>query len=177
MEAEQHLENQEKQTAEKNLPSSPAAVPAAKSQRRSRGKWALFALRLFIAARMIGIGLSKFVAQETVYDENGVPATVRRYAFENYQGVPADFLEKLATDPLFPQWLLEYFSLLLGPMLVGMGACVLLGAKLKWSLLILALLLAAMTFGLALVSPDAPAPVFDLLAIAAAFYLTEKTEK
>lgn len=166
------------ENSESEIPKAPetpltADVPAP----RPAGRWALAALRIFIAARMIGAGLSKFAASGTVYDENGVPSVVRCYSFENYQGVPADFAEKLLSDPLFPPALVEYFSLSLGPSLAGMGLCVLLGVKLKWALMILALFLAGMTFGLVLISPDAQPPAFDLLAVAFALYLTEKIEK
>lgn len=146
-------------------------------RKRIVGRWALFALRLFIAVRMFGIGLAKFVAIETIYDENGVPAMARNYAFENYQGVPADFVAKLVTDPLFPPWAIHWFSQMLGPMIIGMGLCVLLGVKLKWSLTILALIFAGLIFGLSLIVPDAQPPIFDLLAIVIALYLTEKIEK
>ena len=102
------------------------------------GHWdytfAFWALRLWLGARALFVGIQKFAAYKAVAmplidpatgqpDASGVMinVNVKSYALANYAGVPAGLAEKFAHEPLFPKFALVAFDKMLGPAFILTG--------------------------------------------------------
>jgi thiosulfate dehydrogenase (quinone) large subunit len=128
---------------------------------------AFLALRLWLCARALFVGIQKFAAYKSVAtplldpatgqpDASGVMVNVniKSYALANYAGIPAALRDKFSHDPLFPKFALVAFDKMLGPAFILTGIMLLLGIGTRLSLLAQALLFIALTVGLVLIDQN-----------------------
>ena len=126
----------------------------------------MLTLRLWLAMRAIQAGIEKFAgaaAGSKVVAIDGAPndyglteATASKtYALSNYQGVPGPLYNKLAAQPLIPDWGLSLYNAVLGPALLILGFALLLGLATRYTLFAMGLLYTSLTFGLILIKQDA----------------------
>ena len=137
----------------------------------SRVNWdftfAFLALRLWLGARALFVGIQKFAAYHSVATPLIDPATgqpdasgvmvnvnVKSYALANYAGIPAALRDKFAHEPLFPKFALVAFDKMLGPAFILTGIMLLVGLGTRLSLLVQGLLFIALTIGLVLIDQN-----------------------
>src|SRR5580658_2673961 len=126
--------------------------------------FAFLALRLWLGARALFVGIEKFGAYQSVAQPLIDPATgqpdasgvlvnvnVKSYALANYAGIPASLRDKFAHDPLLPKFALVAFDRMLGPAFIVTGIMLLVGLGTRLSLLAQAFLFIALTVGLVLI--------------------------
>jgi thiosulfate dehydrogenase [quinone] large subunit len=135
------------------------------------GRWdytfAFWALRLWLGARALFVGIQKFAAYKAVAmplidpstgqpDASGVMVNVnvKSYALANYAGIPAGLRDKFAHEPLFPKFALVAFDKLLGPAFILTGLMLLIGLGTRVSLVVQGLLFIALTVGLVLIDQN-----------------------
>jgi thiosulfate dehydrogenase [quinone] large subunit len=129
--------------------------------------FAFLALRLWLGARALFVGIQKFAAYKSVAmplidpttgqpDASGVMVNVnvKTYALANYAGIPAGLSDKFAHEPLFPKFALVAFDRILGPAFILTGIMLLLGLGTRLSLIAQALLFVALTVGLVLIDQN-----------------------
>lgn len=129
--------------------------------------FAFWALRLWLGARTLFVGIQKYAAYKSVAvplidpstgqpDASGVMVnvSVKSYALANYAGIPAGLKDKFAHEPLFPKFVLVLFDRMLGPAFILAGIMLLLGLGTRLSLLAQALLYIALTVGLVLIDQN-----------------------
>jgi thiosulfate dehydrogenase (quinone) large subunit len=133
-----------------------------------RVKWdftfAFLALRLWLGARALFVGIEKFgayrsVAQPLIDPQTGQPdasgvmvnVNIKSYALANYAGIPAALRDKFSHQPLLPKFALVAFDKMLGPAFILTGIMLLIGLGTRLSLLAQALLFIALTVGLVLI--------------------------
>src|SRR5580698_5280637 len=129
--------------------------------------FAFLALRLWLGARALFVGIQKFAAYKSVAvplidpstgqpDASGVMVNVnvKSYALANYAGIPAALRDKFAHDPLLPKFALVAFDRMLGPAFILTGIMLLIGLGTRLSLLVQALLFIALTVGLVLIDQN-----------------------
>lgn len=129
--------------------------------------FAFWALRLWLGARALFVGVQKYAAYKSVAmplidpstgqpDASGVMVnvSVKSYALANYAGIPVALRDKFAHDPLFPKFALTIFDRLLGPAFILTGIMLLLGLGTRLSLLMQGLLFVALTVGLVLMDAN-----------------------
>lgn len=136
-----------------------------------RGHWdytfAFWALRLWLGARAMFVGIQKYAAYKSVAmplidpstgqpDASGVMVNVniKSYALANYAGIPAALRDKFAHEPLFPKFALVAFDKLLGPAFILTGMMLIIGLGTRVSLLVQGLLFIALTVGLVLIDQN-----------------------
>jgi thiosulfate dehydrogenase [quinone] large subunit len=128
---------------------------------------AFLALRLWLGARALFVGVQKFAAYKSVAmplidpstgqpDASGVMVnvSVKSYALANYAGIPVALRDKFAHDPLFPKFALTLFDRMLGPAFILTGIMLIIGLGTRLSLLIQGLLFIALTVGLVLIDAN-----------------------
>ncbi|MGB0745159.1 MAG: hypothetical protein ACPGSB_11605, partial [Opitutales bacterium] len=126
----------------------------------------MLVLRIWLAIRAIQTGVEKFAGMGTTSKAvaiDGAPndyglteaASVKTYAFSNYQGVPGPLYDKFAGEPLIPNWGLDMYNYILGPALLILGFTLLLGIATRYTLFAMGLLYTSLTFGLILIKQDA----------------------
>lgn len=127
---------------------------------------AMILLRLWLAMRAIQTGLEKYAGTKA-YDKavtiDGAPndyglvegASSKAYAISNYNGVPAPLYEKFSDEPFIPEFALNLYDTLLGPVLILSGLALLLGLATRFSLFAMGLIYTSLTFGLILIKQDA----------------------
>lgn len=153
---------------------------AEKTPNSSAKTLAFLVLRAWIGSAALASGLAKFSHSEKVFEENSETGEmtahiVRSYSLDSYNGIPAKEFERLLGDALFPEWLLHAFYYAIGPVLIFLGATLLLGLATRTSLFVLGLIFAALTFGLSLIDPSGSAGILGIyvLAIAGALALAD----
>ncbi|MEM1223607.1 MAG: hypothetical protein AAGH40_12695 [Verrucomicrobiota bacterium] len=125
--------------------------------------FAVLLLRIWIGMRSLQAGIEKFAGKEELLspvfvdgkpDENGLEVikATKVYSFDNYSGVPGPLYDKFLEEPLIHWSMLRLYDLTLGPALLILGLCVLLGFATRISLLVLGLLYTSLTFGLILLN-------------------------
>ena len=136
-----------------------------------KGHWdytfAFWALRLWLGARALFVGIQKFAAYKAVAmplidpstgqpDASGVMVNVnvKSYALANYAGIPAGLKDKFAHEPLFPKVALVLFDRMLGPAFILTGIMLIVGLGTRLSLLVQASLYIALTVGLVLIDQN-----------------------
>jgi thiosulfate dehydrogenase [quinone] large subunit len=125
---------------------------------------AFLALRLWLGARALFVGIEKFgayrsVAMPLIDPETGQPdasgvmvnVNIKSYALANYAGIPAALRDKFAHQPLLPKFALVAFDKMLGPAFILTGIMLLIGLGTRLSLLAQALLFIALTVGLVMI--------------------------
>ena len=129
--------------------------------------FAFWALRLWLGARALFVGIQKFAAYKSVAqplidpstgqpDASGVMVnvSVKSYAFANYAGIPTALRDKFAHDPLLPKFALTAFDHILGPAFLLAGIMLILGLGTRLSLILQGLLFIALTIGLILIDQN-----------------------
>ena len=127
---------------------------------------AMITLRIWLAIRAIVAGVEKFAGSEAssrVVDIDGAPnaygltesTSDKIYSLSNYHGVPEALMRQFEGQPLIPRFMLGVFDTVLGPVLILMGATLLLGVATRLSLLAMGLVYTALTFGLILIKQEA----------------------
>ena len=129
--------------------------------------FAFWALRFWLGARALFVGVQKFAAYKAVPmplidaatgqpDASGVMVNVnvKSYALANYAGIPAGLADKFAHEPLFPKFALVLFDRMLGPAFILTGIMLILGIGTRLSLLAQGLLFVALTVGLVLIDQN-----------------------
>lgn len=150
--------------------------------------FAFLALRLWLGARAVFVGIQKFAAYRSVATPLIDPATgqpdasgvmvnvnVKSYALANYTGIPAALKDKFAHEPLFPKFALVAFDRLLGPAFILAGIMLLIGLGTRVSLAVQALLFVALTIGLVLIDQNDGVAYLGIhiALVAGAFLLAE----
>jgi thiosulfate dehydrogenase [quinone] large subunit len=126
--------------------------------------YAFLALRLWLGARALFVGIEKFGAYKSVAmplidpqtgqpDASGVMVNVniKSYALANYAGIPAALRDKFSHQPLLPKFALVAFDKMLGPAFILTGIMLLIGLGTRLSLLAQAVLFIALTVGLVMI--------------------------
>jgi thiosulfate dehydrogenase [quinone] large subunit len=129
--------------------------------------FAFLALRLWLGARALFVGIQKFAAYKSVATPLIDPATgqpdasgvminvsVKSYALANYVGIPVGLKDKFEHDPLLLKFALTIFDRILGPAFILAGIMLILGLGTRVSLLIQGLLFVALTIGLVLIDAN-----------------------
>jgi thiosulfate dehydrogenase [quinone] large subunit len=129
--------------------------------------FAFWALRLWLGARALFVGVQKFAAYKSVAmplidpstgqpDASGVMVnvSVKSYALANYAGIPVGLRDKFAHEPLFPKFALVVFDKMLGPAFILTGIMLIIGLGTRVSLAVQAALFAALTVGLVLIDQN-----------------------
>ena len=136
-----------------------------------RANWdftfAFWALRLWLGARALFVGIEKYGAYKSVAQPLIDPATgqpdasgvminvnIKHYAWANYSGLPAGLKDKFAGEPLLPHPLLVAFDRFLGPALLLTGFMLLLGIGSRVALSVQGLIYIALSAGLILIKQD-----------------------
>ena len=150
--------------------------------------FAFLALRLWLGARALFVGIQKFAAYRSIAmplidpstgqpDASGVMVnvSVKSYALENYAGIPVGLRDKFAHDPMFPKFALTLFDRMLGPAFILTGIMLIIGLGTRVSLLIQGLLFVALTIGLVLIDANDGVAYLGIHIglVAAAFLLVE----
>ena len=150
--------------------------------------FAFLALRLWLGARAVFVGIQKFAAYRSIATPLIDPATgqpdasgvmvnvnVKSYALANYTGIPAALKDKFAHEPLFPKFALVAFDRLLGPAFILAGIMLLIGLGTRVSLAVQALLFVALTIGLVLIDQNDGVAYLGIhiALVAGAFLLAE----
>lgn len=123
-------------------------------------------LRLWLAMRAIQTGIEKFAGTTTSNSAvliDGAPnsyglteaTTGKVYAFSNYHGVPAPLYSQFQAEPFIPDFALNLYDAVLGPVLIITGVTLLLGIATRISLFTMGLIYTSLTFGLILIKQDA----------------------
>jgi len=150
--------------------------------------FAFWALRLWLGARALFVGIQKYavykaVAQPLIDPTTGQPdasgvmvnVNVKSYAWASYAGVPTALRDKFAHDPVFPKFALTLFDKLLGPVFILTGIMLIIGLGTRLSLAIQGLLFIALTVGLVLIDENAGVACLGIHIglVAAAFLLAQ----
>ena len=123
----------------------------------------MFMLRIWLGVRCLQAGIEKYAGVKLtstptivdgVPDPNGTEIIVSQkyYALCNYSGVPESLSEKFKNEPLISEFFLGIFNQSLGPLLLVIGLCVLIGLVTRLSLLAMGLVYTSLTFGLILLN-------------------------
>ena len=129
--------------------------------------FAFWALRLWLGARALFVGIQKYAVYKSVAtplidpstgqpDASGVMVnvSVKSYALANYAGVPVGLSDKFAHDPMFPKFALTLFDRMLGPAFILTGIMLIIGLGTRLSLIVQGLLFIALTVGLVLIDAN-----------------------
>ena len=129
--------------------------------------FAFWALRLWLGARALFVGINKFAAYKSVAvplidpstgqpDASGVMinVNVKSYALANYAGIPVALKDKFAHEPMFPKFALVIFDRMLGPAFILTGIMLIIGLGTRVSLAVQGLLFIALTVGLVLIDQN-----------------------
>ena len=150
--------------------------------------FAFLALRFWLGARALFVGIQKFAAYKAVAmplidpstgqpDASGVMVNVnvKSYALANYAGIPAALKDKFAHDPLLPKFALVIFDRLLGPAFILAGVMLLIGLGTRVSLIVQTILFLALTVGLILIDQNDGVAYLGIHIglVSAAFFLAQ----
>jgi len=128
---------------------------------------AFLLLRGWLAMRAIVTGIEKFgyynIVQKPVIDPTTgmedpsgamVEVKMKAYSLTHYAAIPDSLKDKFALEPFLPKVLTTPFYAALGPVLIGLGLMLLVGAGTRISLFLQGLLYIGLTFGLILIKQD-----------------------
>ena len=149
---------------------------------------AFWALRLWLGARALFVGIEKYAAYKSVAlplidpstgqpDASGVMinVSVKSYAWSNYAGIPMGLRDKFAHEPLLPKFALTLFDRMLGPVFILTGIMLIIGLGTRVSLIVQGLLFLALTVGLVLMDQNEGVAYLGIHIglVAAAFVLAQ----
>ena len=146
--------------------------------------------RLWLAVRAIQSGIEKFAISKSSDEvvnidgsanEYGLTAaeTVKGYdfSFSNLHAVPESMMKQFEGEPLMMGFALKIFDKALGPALIVVGICILLGIAYRTSLFVIGLIYISLTWGLILLGQPGASGVAWLgthvLVVIAALALAE----
>ena len=109
--------------------------PSTQSNTISNEEWAFLGLRLFLALRWFFAGLDKF-------------GTVGNYSFENYYRTMSGMAGGIAENSIIPGWATKIFALPMGYLMLLLAATILLGVKMRISLIVSLMLYIGLSVGL-----------------------------
>lgn len=126
------------------------------------GAWLL---RAWLGVRALQTGVEKWAGIKGVEKRimiDGKPSLwgledkdlLKVYDLNQYHGVPPAMMESFKNEPLMPGFMLPVYDKVLGPVLLILGATVLLGIFPRTSLFLLGLLYVSLTWGLILLAQD-----------------------
>lgn len=114
---------------------SDQTTPSTNTNSIGNEAWAFLALRLFLALRWLFAGLDKF-------------GTVGNYSFENYYAKMSGMAGGIAENSIIPGWAAKLFALPMGYIMLLLAATILLGVKMRISLIVSLLLYVGLSVGL-----------------------------
>jgi len=149
--------------------------------------FAILLIRVWLGIRAFISGIEKFsgkiasdsdVVIDGATNSYGLTASesVKTYGIAFYHGIPAALKEKFLNEPLLPNFLVNFFDVILGPALILFGITTVLGIIPRISLLALGFIFSILTVGLILIKQDAGVAWLGthILLIAFALYNAEK---
>lgn len=110
-------------------------TPSTQSNAMSNEAWAFLGLRLFLAIRWFFAGLEKF-------------GSVGNYSFENYYRTMSGMAGGIAENSIIPLWATKIFALPMGYLMLLLSVTLLLGIKMRISLIVSLLLYVGLSVGL-----------------------------
>ncbi|MGB0743441.1 MAG: hypothetical protein ACPGSB_02845 [Opitutales bacterium] len=124
---------------------------------------AMLMLRLWLGLRCLQAGIEKYagivyISRPAVVDgepdPNGMENIIelKQYALKNYSGIPSSLSDKFKLEPLVSDFSLVFYNYTLGPALILVGLCVLIGFATRVSLLAMGLIYTSLTYGLILIN-------------------------
>jgi len=124
---------------------------------------AIIMLRIWLGLRCLQAGIEKYagtiyISKPTIVDgvpdPNGTETVIelKKYALDNYSGVPSALSDKFKTEPFISEFFLGLYDQWIGPMLIVVGLCVLIGLATRLSLLAMGLIYTSLTYGLILLN-------------------------
>jgi len=111
------------------------AESSTRSYKISNEAWAFLSLRLFLAIRWLYAGLDKF----------GSPGN---YSLENYYAKVANMAGGIAENSIIPLWAAKCFAIPMGYIMLVLAATILLGVKVRISLIVSLLMYVCLSVGL-----------------------------
>ena len=111
------------------------STPSTQSSNSADAAWAFLGLRLFLALRWFFAGMEKF----------GSPGN---YSFENYYNKMNGMAGGIAENSLIPGFAAKLFALPMGYIMLILSVTILLGVKLRISLIVSLLLYVGLSVGL-----------------------------
>lgn len=105
------------------------------SNKISNEDWAFLALRLFLAIRWFFAGLDKF-------------GSVGNYSFSNYYAKVSGMAGGIAENSIIPLWAAKCFAIPMGYIMLLLSLTILLGVKMRISLIVSLLLYVGLSVGL-----------------------------
>lgn len=114
---------------------SDQSTPSTQSYKISNEDWAFLGLRLFLAFRWFFAGLDKF-------------GSVGNYSFENYYRTMSGMAGGIADNSIIPGWATKIFALPMGYLMLLLSVTILLGIKMRISLIVSLLLYIGLSVGL-----------------------------
>jgi len=114
---------------------SDPSTESIQSNKMTNEAWAFLGLRLFLALRWLFAGLDKF-------------GSVGNYSFGNYYPKMHGMAGGIAENSIIPGWAAELFALPLGYIMLILAVTILLGVKLRISLIVSLLLYVGLAVGL-----------------------------
>ena len=114
---------------------SEESTPSNPSYKMSNEAWAFLGLRLFLAIRWFFAGLDKF-------------GSVGNYSFENYYAKVGGIAGGIAENSIIPLWAAKTFAIPMGYLMLLISVTILLGIKMRISLIVSLLLYVGLSIGL-----------------------------
>lgn len=114
---------------------SDQTTPSTQSNNISNEEWAFLSLRLFLAIRWLFAGLDKF-------------GSVGNYSFENYYATMSGMAGGIAENSILPGWATKIFALPMGYIMLILAVTILLGIKMRISLIVSLMLYIGLSVGL-----------------------------
>ena len=114
---------------------SEQSTPSTPSTKMSNEAWAFLALRLFLALRWLFAGLDKF-------------GSVGNYSFSNYYPKMRGMAGGIAENSIVPGWAAELFAIPMGYLMLLLSLTILLGVKMRISLIVSLFLYVGLSVGL-----------------------------
>jgi len=118
---------------------SDQTTPSTQSYKISNEEWAFLSLRLFLALRWFFAGLDKF-------------GTFGNYSFENYYATMSGMAGGIAENSIMPGVATKLFALPMGYLMLVLSVTILLGVKMRLSLIVSLMLYVGLSVGLMAVS-------------------------
>ncbi len=125
---------------------------------------AFLLLRLWLGVRALFAGLEKYEA---------VADGVRGYGLANYRPVPKTWMRMFSAEPLLPEWALNLYYPVVGPLLILLGITLLLGICTRTTLFVMGLFYVSITMGMVMIGQESVAGFMGVhvLMVAAALVL------
>lgn len=114
---------------------SDQSTPSTQNTNSGNEDWVFLALRLFLGLRWLFAGLDKF-------------GSVGNYSFENYYAKMSGMAGGIAENSIIPGWAAKIFALPMGYIMLILAITILLGIKMRISLIVSLFLYVGLSVGL-----------------------------